>query len=169
MATNKKTLINEGLNVPADLGAVPSEVAQKLTVADPLEQTPTFVPNKPGFEAGTTLGGIFVRTKRVYSDKLMGGKRDEAGKKYRELHILKDTKGRHFGIWGVGQLDWALARVNPGQYIAITYEGMVGKPLRPGQSAPHSFTFKGVDLHFDYVAPHAANEVSETIVPDDLA
>jgi hypothetical protein len=167
MATNKKTLINEGLNVPADLGSVPAELATKLTTADPLEQTPTFVPNKPGFEAGATLGGVYIRTKRVYSDKLMGGKRDDAGKKYRELHILRDSKGRHFGIWGVGQLDWAFARIAPGQYIAVTYEGMVGKPLRPGQSAPHAFTFKGVDLHFDYVAPQAAIETGAN-VPDDV-
>lgn len=144
--------MNTQNTVPSDIGAVPADLAAKLTEADPMENVPTFVPGKPGLEVGATLAGAFVRTKKVYSDKLMGGKRDETGRKYRTLHLFRDHKGRQFGIWGVGQLDYALTRVEPGTFLAVTYNGQSGKPIRAGQSAPHSFTFKGVNLAFDYEA-----------------
>lgn len=148
-------------NHPADLGSIPADLIAKLTEADPLESVPTFVAGKPGFEAGATLAGTFVRTKRVYSDKLMGGKKDEAGRKYRLLHLLRDHKGRQFGIWGVGQLDYAFSRVAPGTFLAVVYNGQTGKPIRAGQSAPHSFTFKGVDLAFDYEGAEVPADITE--------
>lgn len=152
------------INAPADLGALPADLAAKLTEADPMENIPTFVPGKPGFEKGVTLAGYFVRTKRVYSEKLAAAKRDEAGRKYRDLHILKDVKGRNLGIWGVGQLDYAMARVAANQLIAITYEGQIGKPLRAGQSVPHKFTFKGLDLSFDNQTIGAEYETVNDVV-----
>lgn len=145
---------------PADLGVLPAELAAKLTEADPMESIPTFVPGKPGFEAGVTLAGYYVRTKRVYSDKFAAAKKDVNGRKYRDLHILRDVKNRNLGIWGVGQLDWAMTKLAPNQLIAITYDGQVGKPIRPGQSVPHKFTFKGLDLHFDQEAPVAEYEAA---------
>lgn len=150
---------------PKDLGAIPADLVAKLTEADPMENAPTFVPGKPGFEVNATLAGTYVRTKRVYSEKLMGGKKDDSGRKYRELHMFKDHKGRGFGIWGVGQLDYALSRVEPGTFLAVQYLGQTGKPLRAGQSAPHAFSFKGVNLSFDFTP---AEEVAATIPSDVL-
>lgn len=147
--------MNTQTQVNATIGAIPAELAAKLTEADPMENVPTFVPGKPGLESGATLAGTFLRTKKVYSDKLMGGKRDEAGRKYRTLHLFRDAANQQFGIWGVGQLDYALTRVQPGTFLAVTYNGQTGKPIRAGQSAPHSFTFKGVNLAFDYDAVEA--------------
>lgn len=144
--------------VPSDIGAIPAELAAKLVEADPMENVPTFVPGKPGLEVGATLAGTFIRTKKVYSDKLMGGKKDELGRKYRTLHLFRDAQNRQFGIWGVGQLDYALTRVEPGTFLAVTYNGQAGKPIRAGQSVPHSFTFKGVNLSFDWSAEEVAAE-----------
>jgi len=156
--------MNTQTQVNAKIGAIPAELAAKLTEADPMENVPTFVPGKPGLEVGATLAGTFLRTKKVFSDKLMGGKRDEAGRKYRTLHLFRDAANQQFGIWGVGQLDYALTRVQPGTFLAVTYNGQTGKPIRAGQSAPHSFTFKGVNLAFDYDAVAEAEAV-EAIDP----
>jgi hypothetical protein len=148
-------------NIPSDIGAIPADLATKLTEADPMENAPTFVPGKPGFEVNDTLAGTYVRTKRVYSDKLMGGKRDDAGRKFRELHMFRDHKGRSFGIWGVGQLDYALSRVEPGTFLAVQYRGQIGKPIRAGQSVPHAFEFKGVNLNFDWNAADEAATLTD--------
>lgn len=157
--------MNTQTQVNPTIGAIPAELAAKLTEADPMENVPTFVPGKPGLEVGATLAGTFLRTKKVYSDKLMGGKRDEAGRKYRTLHLFRDHAGQQFGVWGVGQLDYALTRVQPGTFLAVTYNGQTGKPIRAGQSAPHSFTFKGVNLAFDYDAGAEAEALEAADLP----
>jgi len=98
-----------------------------------------FVPDKAGFEAGVTLTGVFAYTKKVVSDKLTTSKRDEAGNKYRNLHVLKDAAGNAFGIWGTGVLDALLKSVTAGKIVAITYKGRAAQPLQKGQQPPMEF------------------------------
>jgi hypothetical protein len=148
MSTKKNNKVtDEGINeaartAPADLGALPVELAAKLEVVDVLDSMPTFVPAKPGFEIGKTLAGYYVGTKKVVSDKFTAGKVDDQGNKYRLLHMFKDTKGRNFGIWSVGQLAFVMTRVNLNQLVAITYEGRAAESIKPGQAAPHEFTIQ---------------------------
>jgi hypothetical protein len=133
----------------SDIGSVPEELEARLEEADPMESIPCFVPGKPGFEEGKTLGGYYVSSKKVYSQKFKAGKKDDAGKKYRLLHVFKDAKERAFGIWGVGHIDWVMKMLLPKQFIAITYEGLAEESLKEGQNPPHKFSFKGIDLKFD--------------------
>lgn len=98
-----------------------------------------FVPDKTGFTAGITLTGIFVNTKKVVSDKLTTSKRDENGKKFRNLHILKDAEGKPFGIWGTGVLDVLMKSVTAGKIVGITYKGRAKEALQQGQQPPMEF------------------------------
>lgn len=98
-----------------------------------------FVPDKPGFEVGTTHTGVFVLSKKVVSQKLTTGKKDENGNRYRMLHVLKDAAGNNYGIWGTGVLDALLKSVNAGKVISVTYTGRAAKALQPGQQPPMEF------------------------------
>ena len=148
--TNTNKNLDEGTALPAGVGVIPKNLAADLKEVNPFESIPTLTPGKPGLEAGATVGGYYVRTKRVYSDKFVTSKRDNDGRKYRDLHILRDVAtGKNFGIWGVGQLDFTMQLVAPNQLIEITYEGKAEKALRPGESPAHSFSFRGVDATID--------------------
>lgn len=127
------------------------DLSKQTEDLDPMNSIPTLVPNKPGFEAGQTVGGRYIGTKTVYSNKFTAAKRDEQGRMYRKLHIFQHVKsGQKFGIWGVGQLDWVMSQVDATTkpYMEVTYEG-VGEVLKQGQSAPHNFKFKGAGIDLD--------------------
>jgi hypothetical protein len=142
-------LTDEPRRSDLNFGEIPNEMEQQLKEVDPLQNIPTFVPGKPGFEEGDKLGGYYVGTKRVYSDKFTAGKRDETGRIYRDLHILRHPKHGRFGIWSVGSLGFVMERLAPNEYIVVEYTGLAEKALKPGQSAPHTFRFKGVNLDLD--------------------
>lgn len=136
MNTNKVTK-TEG----ADLSKIGMVVAQRTAKeVDPFENTPTFVPGK-NLAAGRVLAGLYIRTKRVFSEKLTAGKIDpKTGRRYRDLHVLEDaTSGQKFGIWSTGQLAAVLPRLSEGQYVEIEYTGLATKSLKPGQSPAHQF------------------------------
>ncbi len=126
-------------NIPANLGAISAADLEKLKPVSALENIPTLMPAKEGFEIGKTLAGYFVETRKVVSDKLTTSKRDENGDKYAFLHVLRDANNNKFGIWGKGQLDGLMKAVRPEQFVAITYKGVADAPLQKGQSAPHVF------------------------------
>lgn len=142
-ATKNNNVTDEAArNIDSDIGALPVELQAKLEVVDVLDSMPTFVPAKPGFEIGKTLAGYYLGTKRVISDKFTAGKTNDEGEKYRDLHMLKDAKGRAFGIWSVGQLGFIMRRVSVGQLVAVTYEGRLEAAIKPGQQPPHNFTIQ---------------------------
>lgn len=141
----------EALRASALDFAPDQDLSKQTEDLDPMNSIPTLVPNKPGFEAGQTVGGRYIGTKTVYSNKFTAAKRDEQGRMYRKLHIFQHVKsGQKFGIWGVGQLDWVMSQVDATNkpYMEVTYEG-VGEVLKQGQSAPHNFKFKGAGIDLD--------------------
>lgn len=101
--------------------------------------TAEFVPDKPGFEAGVTHTGIYLYSKKVVSEKLTTGKRDENGNRYRMLHIFKDAANNSYGIWGTGVLDALIKGVAVGKIVAIKYVGRAAQPLQKGQQPPMEF------------------------------
>jgi hypothetical protein len=103
------------------------------------ELSAEFVPDKPGFEAGTTLAGVYENTKKVVSEKLTTSKRDENGRKYRLLHVFRDAENNAFGIWGTGILDALMKSVSVGNIVAVTYKGRAAEPLQKGQQPPMEF------------------------------
>jgi len=143
--------------LPKGLGALPAEMKSKLKVVDPMAEIPCVVPNKPGFEKGTTLAGTYLRTNRIYSNKFTAGKVDAQGK-YRDQHIFRDANGNLFGIWSVGILGYAMTKIQAGTFIAITYKGIAAKALRVGQSPSHEFDIAGVDLDLSGQANANAND-----------
>lgn len=122
-----------------DVGVTPNGV--KFAAANPGEKMPSFVPGK-NWEPGQTLTGTYVRTERVYSDKLTAGKKDAQGKIYRDLHVLEDiSKKTMFAIWSVGILGNFFDQVEVGAPVSITYKGLADQAFKPGQSVPHAFDF----------------------------
>jgi len=150
MAKNRNNNVtDEPTRTDLNFGEIPAELEQQLQEVDPLQNIPTFVPGKPGFEVGQKLSGYYVGTKRVYSDKFTAGKRDEEGRMYRDLHIMRHPTHGRFGIWSVGVLGMVLERLAPNEYLVVEYTGLAEKAIKPGQSAPHTFKFKGVNLDLD--------------------
>lgn len=135
----------ETMKAAATIGRDDSDwEAGAAEVDDVFKSIPSFTPGKPGFDKeGEGFTGTFVRTKRVVSDKLTGGKVDPVThERYRNLHIFSDKNNVQFGIWGVGGLDAAMRCVRPGSRMKIIYDGL-GEPLKAGQDAPHTFKYKG--------------------------
>jgi hypothetical protein len=128
-----------------DIGRVDPEMEKNLVEVDPFENIPSFTPGKPGFETGVTFAGTYVNTKRVYSEKFLAGKKDVDGRKYRDLHILRDSKNRNFGLWSVGQLAYMFSKLEAGNYVQVTYDGLANEAIKAGQSPSHEFTFKTVE------------------------
>lgn len=149
MATENKGKAKEANAAPAATDAAPAVdmtqfgqavATRKTAKVNPFENIPSFVPGK-NLEPGRLLAGFYVRTKRVWSEKLTAGKKDpRSGKRYRDLHILKDaTTSARFGIWSVGQLGAVLPFLKRDQYVTIEYLGIAAKSIRPGQSPAHDF------------------------------
>jgi len=139
---------NQSNALPTGIGEVAPEMLNQLTEVNAFKSIPSVTPGK-SFLEGQTLGGYFCGTKTCYSEKLAGNKRDATGKKYRLLHIFRDTKGNKFGIWGVGVLDYTMSLVPRDAYVAITYNGKDTQAVKAGQTPPHSFTIKGINLDLD--------------------
>lgn len=136
------------------------------------DSIPAFVPGKPGFDqVGMIRGGIYLKTKRAYSNKLKGAKKDEYGRKYRDLHIFQAQDGKLFGIWSTGQLGATLSRLNPQTEVFVRYDGLAAQPLEEGQDPPHTFTFltkKGVPLMVDWnKAPNVEIAALDSEVVDE--
>lgn len=133
-----------GAAIPTNLGAVPEAMKAQLKAVDPMNEIPCLVPNKPGFEAGKTLAGEYLRTNRIYSNKFTAGKVDAKGK-YRDQHIFKDASGNIFGIWSVGSLGYVIPKIQAGTFVAITYLGLAKEALKEGQNVPHEFKYEGIN------------------------
>lgn len=119
-----------------DIGAVSDD---GFVAANTGENMPNFVPGK-NWAVGQSLGGIYVRTERVYSSKFKAGKKDRDGKKYRDLHVLEDVNSKAlFGIWSVGILGNFFEQVPPNAPVKLTYKGLGDKPFKEGDNAPHTF------------------------------
>ena len=165
----------EEQNPEITFGQVDEILAAGAEEVDPFESIPTVVPGKPGFDkVGQVLAGIFVRTKRVVSDKFTAGRIDpKTGETYRLLHILRDAKGVVFGIWSVGQLGAAMKCLSEGDYIEVIFDGQAEKALRPGQTPPFMFKYRarradGSKLSFDWDKINAADE-AEHMPPQTAA
>lgn len=103
------------------------------------ENMPTFVPGK-NWKQGEVLGGTYVRTDRVYSEKFTAGKKDPVTKKkYRDLHVLEAKDTKLFGIWSVGVLGNFFTQVPANAPVRIEYAGIGDKPFKEGDNAPHTF------------------------------
>jgi len=137
MQTNAANAANAERQTPAQFDTSKLGSGRKVELEGDL--ICEFVPDKPGFEAGITHTGIFVLSKKVVSQKLTTGKKDENGNRYRMLHVLKDAAGNNYGIWGTGVLDALLKSVSAGKVIAVTYTGRATKALQPGQQPPMEF------------------------------
>lgn len=149
MATQQHTNNTEAnADVLTGIGEVPAEMAGQLEEVDAFKKIPSVTPGK-SFLAGRTLAGYYKGTKTCYSEKLAGNKRDSSGRKYRLLHLFKDVKGNKFGIWGVGVLDYTMTLIPHDSFVAVTYNGKDTQAIKPGQTAPHSFTIKGVNIDLD--------------------
>jgi len=120
-----------------DIGAVNDD---GFVAAGTGENMPNFVPGK-NWGVGQALGGVYVRTERVYSPKFKAGKKDPiTGKKYRDLHVLEDmSKKTLFGIWSVGILGNFFEQVPPNAPVKLIYKGLGDKPFKEGDNAPHTF------------------------------
>jgi hypothetical protein len=130
--------------VPANIGRVEAKEVEAMRPLVSVEDIPAFMPGKEGYLAGETLAGFFVETKKVVSEKLTTSKKDENGRKYAYLHILRDrATNAKFGIWGKGQLDGILRNAKIDQFLSIKYLGIAAEPLQKGQSAPHQFDVRG--------------------------
>jgi hypothetical protein len=129
---------NHDLKAGVDIGAV--DVAG-MEDAALITNNPALVPGK-NWGIGTTVGGNYLDTTRVYSDKFTAGKKDRDGRIYRDLHNLRDANGKEFGIWSVGTLAAFFRRLPAGAKVAIKYTGLGTAPIKPGQSVPHLFEFK---------------------------
>lgn len=114
-----------------------SDSSRTVKEQDPFENLPSFVPDK-NWKVGRKLCGRVVGSKRIFSDKFTAGKLVN-GKMSRMRHILEDTKGQKFVLWGVGALDVIMDRVVPGQYVEIEFKGRAEKPLKAGQTPPYVF------------------------------
>jgi len=122
-----------------DVGRAPQGV--KFAAANPGENMTVFVPGK-NWKLGEILTGRYISTERVYSDKFTAGKKDLNGKIYRDLHTLEDMNDKSlFGIWSVGILSNFFDQVPVEAPVSITYKGLGDKPLKAGQSVPHTFDF----------------------------
>jgi hypothetical protein len=165
----KNTITDEGTaraEMPSDIGQGDfSNLPAQVTDFNAFENIPCFVPGK-NLEEGMTLKGRFRLTKRVFSEKFTAGKKDEAGRKYRDLHILTDAKERAFGIWSVGKLNAAMSHLVLGDYIEVTYEGKDLESLRPGQSPAHHFSFRGVGVNGQPLVADWNRETLEDEAPE---
>ena len=141
------------------IGEVPHDMESKLDEVDAFKKIPSVTPGK-SFQVGRTLAGFYQGTKTCYSEKLAGNKRDSSGRKYRLLHLFKDAKGNKFGIWGVGVLDYTMTLIPLESFISVTYNGKDASALKPGQSVPHSFTIKGVNIDLDAEKMAQAREMA---------
>ncbi|MEO5348864.1 MAG: hypothetical protein H7836_04385 [Magnetococcus sp. YQC-3] len=141
------------------IGEVPENLASQLDEVDAFKKIPSVTPGK-SFAAGRTLAGYYLGTKTCYSEKLAGNKRDSSGRKYRLLHLFKDHKGVKFGIWGVGVLDYTMTLIPIESFISVTYNGKDKTAIKPGQSVPHSFTIKGVNIDLDAEKMAQARELA---------
>jgi hypothetical protein len=168
MAKNQKATEAHDEQAPAetfdDIGGVSKNVETKEV--DLFESYPSFVPDK-NWKIGRTLAGVYVSSKKVFSDKLTAGRIDkETGKMCRMLHALEDANGNRFALWGTGTLDLMFSRAVPGQYLEITLTGKADKPLKPGQSAPYLFTVKSDRDFVDADEAKAAKEVVKEVVKE---
>lgn len=170
MAKNKNMIDQEEtgaeLNVGSDIGVV--DASAQMATADLSNDAPTLVPGK-NWKTGVTVGGRYLETTRVYSEKFTAGKKDAiTGKKYRDLHMLVDAKGNEFGIWSVGILGNFFARLPQNALVAIKYLGLGDAPIKAGQSAPHEFDFqveKGVRLSNRAIADDASTLPPPPVAP----
>lgn len=156
--THREEVGNEE-QVLAGIGEVPENMADKLDEVDAFKKIPSVTPGK-SFAAGKTYAGYYQGTKTCYSEKLAGNKRDSSGRKYRLLHLFKDANGVKFGIWGVGVLDYTMTLIPIESFVSVTYNGKETTAIKPGQSAPHSFTIKGINLDLDAEKMAQARELA---------
>jgi hypothetical protein len=113
---------------------------------NPMEDIPT-VSAGGQWAQGTTLKGHFLETQRLVSNKFDNSKEIDpvTGKKVGYRHILKLADGKKLGIWTSGELKMTFEKVNPGEYIEITY---VGKGKNSQNQDQHFFKYKkGAQQH----------------------
>jgi len=137
--TNDEAEAEATLVAGKDMGAMPQ--GAKFAPANPGEKMVAYVPGK-NWTIGQILTGAYVRTERVYSEKITAGKRDSLGKMYRDFHVLEDLTNKSlFCIWSVGILGNFFDQVVEGAPVSITYKGLADEPFKTGQSVPHMFDF----------------------------
>jgi hypothetical protein len=163
MAKRTSNVSDEPVRTDLNFGELDTATEQQLKEVDPLQNLVTFVPGKPGYEAGQILAGHYVGTKRVYSEKFTAGKKDKDGRQYRDLHILRNPKNGKFGIWSVGSLGFVMEKMAPNELISIEYVGLAEKALKPGQNPPHVFKFRGVNLELDTATMTRSEEIGDEV------
>lgn len=146
-----------------EIGVPPKGV--NMAAVDLNKEIPALVPAK-NWQKGVTVGGKYLGTERVVSEKFVGNKRDSQGRKYRDLHTMLDANGNEFSIWSVGLLGQFFSRLPIGATALITYTGLAATSIRPGESPAHEFTYQvaeGVKLLSKGAEPaNVADEASAT-------
>lgn len=135
MEKEKGTL--EGLLSKA--GAIPEGV----TVEDfnPLENIPTLTLGED-FVDGQTVAGWFEETQVLASHKFKFSQEKNAeGVPTSRRHVLRigSPTGERLAIWSSGELRNTFEKVQPGQFIAITYKG---KGMNANNQQQHFFDYK---------------------------
>lgn len=113
--------------IPADLlkaaAAVPAGV--KTESFNPMEDVPTLAVGED-FEKGMTIGGYFEETQEIASTKFKFSQtKNEKGIPTQLRHVLRvgSPTGKRIAIWSTGELRNTFSKLNPGDYIAVTYKG----------------------------------------------
>lgn len=111
---------------------------------DAMENIPTLtVENRKGegdIKKGTTLCGRFVTTERLVSAKFIHAPEKDAatGLPVQFRHVL-ENEGKKYAIWNSGELKVIFAKLQPGTYVELTYEGRITNSKGMEQ---HSFSVR---------------------------
>lgn len=135
METNK--------GVSADLLKQAGQLPQGVAVEDynPMENIPTVAVGEE-FTAGMTLAGYFEETQIIASKNFKYSQEKNAdGLPIQRRHVLRvgSPSGERLGIWSTGELRNTFEKLQPGQFIAITYKGK-GENAKGQQQ--HFFEYK---------------------------
>ncbi len=105
------------------LDAFTKPMANQVTEKyDPMESISTFSFGGE-IKEGTMICGKFVETQQLASPKFKSQERNEKGIPVQYRHILEREDGCKIGLWTTGELKLGFSRINPGQYVELTYLG----------------------------------------------
>lgn len=135
--------MEQNKGVPADLlkraGAVPSGVT--VEEFNPMDVIPTVAVGEE-FAEGMTIAGWYEETQVIASKKFTYSKEvNEKGIPTQKRHVLRvgSPTGDRLAIWTCGELRNTFEKLQPGQFIALTYKG---KGVNANGQQQHFFEYK---------------------------
>ncbi len=133
-----KNTNEQQLRLGQDIGFAPEVEMDEVT--NEFENYPMFGVggDNANWKANQTIGGTYLETVSFMPKIPRRGQENKPVVK----HVFRDAKGQTFGLWGVGDLDAFLNRVEANTAMKITYLGKAKEARVKGQSAPHLFKFQ---------------------------